>query len=160
MLAAHQRGLKVAHKRQPNFDFENERKAYDEKVLEMRRKHKDDYWHLQTQVENQYIERHKRERITKLAYDMDLWRTQICNISWMSVKKMDTLKAREDRLITIMKHQDIAENRRLMTNRYMLDAMQLESRRWPKMVDLDTKISAEFVLPQTILNYTDYQEKL
>jgi hypothetical protein len=40
----------------------------------MRVKHKKDYWEMQTQVENQYIQQHKMERIAKYDYDMVNWR--------------------------------------------------------------------------------------
>jgi hypothetical protein len=42
----------------------------------------------------------------------------------------------------------------------MLDAMVIESRRWPKLDDLDKSISTNIILPQTVLNYAEYQEKL
>jgi hypothetical protein len=100
------------------------------------------------------------ERITKMRDDMDRWRTQICNISYMTTKKMVNLQAREDRLLETMQHQDIAEGKRKVINRYMLDAMQIESKRWPKLNDLDNTITTKFILPQTVLNFTEYQEKL
>lgn len=73
---------------------------------------------------------------------------------------MKYLKEREDRILGIMHFKDIGENRRKLTNRYMLDAMQLESRRWPKLGDLDNTVTSQFLLPQTVLNYSEYQEKL
>ena len=78
----------------------------------------------------------------------------------MTEKKMKALKKREDKLIETMQLKDIAENKRKMTNRYMLDAMQIDSKRWPKLNDLDNSITTNFLLPQTVLNYSDYQEKL
>jgi hypothetical protein len=59
-----------------------------------------------------------------------------------------------------MKHRDLQQGKRKMMNRYMLDAMQIESRRWPKINDLDTSIKTNIILPQTILNYSEYQDKL
>ena len=47
-----------------------------------------------------------------------------------------------------------------MENRYMLDALTIESRRWPKLGELDKTISTNIILPQTILNYGEYQNKL
>ena len=47
-----------------------------------------------------------------------------------------------------------------MENKYMLDALEMESRRWPKLNDLDKSITTNIVLPQTILNYSEYQLKL
>jgi hypothetical protein len=43
----------------------------------------------------------------------------------------------------------------------MLDALQIESTRsWPTLLNLDNKINVDVVLPQTILNYGEYQQKL
>lgn len=42
----------------------------------------------------------------------------------------------------------------------MLDAMTLESKRWPKLDDLDNSIETNIILPQTILNHDEYQQKI
>jgi hypothetical protein len=42
----------------------------------------------------------------------------------------------------------------------MLDVMQVDSRKWPTLADLNTKVDENVVLPQTILNYGEYQKKL
>ena len=47
------------------------------------------------------------------------------------------LEKKEKTLLETMRHQDIAEGKRKMENRYMLDTMVIESRRWPKLNDLD-----------------------
>ena len=39
-----------------------------------------------------------------------------------------------------MRDADVKEGKRRMENKYMLDAMQLESKRWPKLNDLDKSI--------------------
>jgi hypothetical protein len=40
----------------------------------------------------------------------------------------------------------------------MLDAMQIEAtRQWPTLLNLDVKIDADVVIPQTILNFGEYQ---
>ena len=59
-----------------------------------------------------------------------------------------------------MREHDISEGKRRMENRYMLDALTIESRRWPKLGELDKTISTNIILPQTILNYGEYQNKL
>jgi len=59
-----------------------------------------------------------------------------------------------------MRDRDIKEGKRKMVNRYMLDAMQIESRRWPKLDDLENSITTNIILPQTVLNYAEYQNKL
>lgn len=38
--------------------------------------------------------------------------------------------------------------------------MTIDSRRWPKLENLDESIKTNVVVPQTILNYTEYQMKL
>ena len=59
-----------------------------------------------------------------------------------------------------MRNHDIAEGKRRLENRYKLDAMTIDSRRWPKLDDLDNTIATNVILPQTVLNYADYQNKL
>ena len=59
-----------------------------------------------------------------------------------------------------MHRHDIAEGKRRLENRYKLDAMTIDSRRWPKLGDLDNTIATNVLLPQTILNYGEYQMKL
>ena len=115
---------------------------------------------MQTSVENQYLKEYKEERVLKQATDMAKWRTQICNISWAAEKKLDQLQKRENKLLETMRQKDVNDGKRKMTNRYMLDAMQIESRRWPKLDDLEGSIQTNIILPQTILNYSEYQDKL
>jgi hypothetical protein len=155
-----QRFLRKATRREINVEFEVERKDYQNKVAAIRKNHKQEFWDMHTQVENFHIDQHKAERVDKMDFDMTKWRTQICNISWMSQKKMKTLAEREEKLLGTMQMKDIKENKRKLLNKYKLDAMQMESQRWPKLKDLDHTITTNYVLPQTVLNYTDYQEKL
>lgn len=91
---------------------------------------------------------------------MDRWRTQICNISFETKKKFEYLQKREDELMRKMREADVADGKRRLENRYKLDAMQIDSRRWPKIEDLDNSITTNIILPQSILNYGEYQLKL
>lgn len=78
----------------------------------------------------------------------------------MTQNKMAHLQKREDKILKNMLDEDIREGKRRMENRYMLDAMTLESKRWPKLQDIDDKYDTKILLPQTILNYAEYQLKL
>ena len=98
------RPLRVAHRREPLHDFENERKAFKTTLKDIRVQHKQDYWNTQTQVENEYLRTYKEERVTKMADDMARWRTQICNISLMTEKKMTALQKREHKLLATMRN--------------------------------------------------------
>ena len=69
---------------------------------------------------------------------------------------MAHLQKREDKILKNMLDEDIREGKRRMENRYMLDAMTLESKRWPKLQDIDDKYDTKILLPQTILNYAEY----
>jgi hypothetical protein len=42
------RALRTGHKREANWQFENERKAFEKLVSEQRKVHKADYWDNQT----------------------------------------------------------------------------------------------------------------
>jgi len=52
-----------------------------------------------------------------------------------------------------MADADIEDGKRLLENRYMLDAMQIESRRWPKVTEDKVELDTKFMIPQTVLNY-------
>lgn len=47
---------KLFIKKKRNLEFEKERKEYNEKMKVYRRKHLQEFWQEQTQVENTYIE--------------------------------------------------------------------------------------------------------
>lgn len=78
---------------------------------------------------------------------MDRWRTQICNISYEMKKKLAYLQKREDELMRKMREADIEDGKRRLENKYKLDAMQIDSRRWPKLADLDGSVTTNVLLP-------------
>lgn len=61
-----------------------------------------------------------------------------------------------DRMI----RKDREDTKKALQTKIMLDIMQIESRKWPTLLDLNQKINENVVLPQTILNYGEYQQKL
>ena len=73
---------------------------------------------------------------------------------------MNDLKKKEQDLLHKMRVRDLNETKRAMDNRLMLDVMQVDSRKWPTLGDLNQKVDENVVLPQTILNYGEYQQKL
>ena len=161
MLAQPQtRSLRVAFQKRVNHCFERERREFKERVKQLRKQHKEDYWKTQTMVENDFLRQHKDDRIQKHSYDMVKWRTQICNISYQTEKKLNHLAERENRLLKTLRAKDVQAGKQKMLDRYMLDTMQIESKRWPKLNDLDHSIHSNVLIPQTVLNYHDYQAKL
>lgn len=75
-------------------------------------------------------------------------------------RQMNDLKKKEQDLLHKMRVRDLNETKRAMDNRLMLDVMQVDSRKWPTLGDLNQKVDENVVLPQTILNYGEYQQKL
>lgn len=71
-------------------------------------------------------------------------------------RQMRELHEKEQRLLTRMKVKDIYDTKKTMENRMMLDVMQIDSRKWPTLADMNTKVDENVVLPQTILNYGEY----
>ena len=140
--------------------MEEEKRVYSEKMSVQRKVHLKEYWERQTQVENTYLERYQTERIAKQRRDLDKWRTAICNISMHTKRQMNDLKKKEQDLLHKMRVRDLNETKRAMDNRLMLDVMQVDSRKWPTLGDLNQKVDENVVLPQTILNYGEYQQKL
>lgn len=60
-----------------------------------------------------------------------------------------------------MRMMDIKLLRNQMDKKLQLDAMQIESQHtWPTLGNLDERINEHVVVPQTILNFEEYQDKL
>ena len=129
-------------------------------MKELRKKHLKEYWERQTQVENAYLDKFREERMAKQKRDLDRWRTSICNIALHTKKQITELQQKENRLLQKMKIRDLYDTKKKMENRMMLDVMEIDSRKWPTLLDLNTKVNENVVLPQTILNYGEYQKKL
>lgn len=60
-----------------------------------------------------------------------------------------------------MKIEDIKNMRRGIENKLMLDLMQMEcDKYWPTLANVNQRIETEVIIPQTILNFGEYQTKL
>lgn len=59
-----------------------------------------------------------------------------------------------------MTAKDIRETKKALEKKIMLDMMQIESKRWPSLSDMNQKVDENVILPQTILNYGEYQKKI
>lgn len=59
-----------------------------------------------------------------------------------------------------MRRKDLMDTKKAIENRLMLDTMQIDARRWPTLLDINEKINDNVILPQTILNYGEYYNKL
>ena len=59
-----------------------------------------------------------------------------------------------------MRKKDLVDSKKAMQNMLMLKAMEIDSKKWPTIFDINKKIDDTVVLPQTILNYGEYQKKL
>lgn len=140
--------------------MEEERRVYAEAMSKLRKQHLQEYWERQTQVENAYLERWQVERREKQRRDMDRWRTAICNIAMHTKKQITGLQKKELTLLEKMRRRDLKETKRAMDNRIMLDVMEVDSRKWPTLTNLNERVDENVVLPQTILNYGEYQQKL
>jgi hypothetical protein len=111
-------------------------------------------------VENAYLERYQVERQAKQRRDLDKWRTAICNIAMHTKRQIQDLQTKERALLERMRRVDLKQTKKAMDNRLMLDVMQVDSAKWPTLTTLNDKINENVVLPQTILNYGEYQQKL
>jgi len=92
---------------------------------------------------------------------MNRWRTSIARIAMTTRDKVEYLEKREERMLENMRQADIKNMRRKMGNKLMLDAMQIEyDRYWPTLGTIEQKIDADVIIPQTVLNFGEYQQKL
>lgn len=75
-------------------------------------------------------------------------------------RQMQDLQKKERALLERMRRVDLKQTKKAMDNRLMLDVMQVDSAKWPTLTTLNEKVNENVVLPQTILNYGEYQQKL
>ena len=88
---------------------------------------------------------------------MDRWRTAICKMAINAQDHIKYLEKREERTLEAMRMKDIKNMRKSLQNKMMLDTMDMDAEKnWPTMANLQDKIDADVVIPQTILNYKDY----
>ena len=60
-----------------------------------------------------------------------------------------------------MKIKDIKNMRQGIENKLMLDLMQMEcDKYWPTLANVNERIETNVIIPQTILNFGEYQTKL
>ena len=60
-----------------------------------------------------------------------------------------------------MRRSDIKQTRKRVSDKLMLNAMEIEQNRfWPSLSTLDSKIDSDVIIPQTVLNFGEYQAKL
>ena len=98
---------------------------------------------------------------TKQRNDMDRWRTSICTIAKNTKDHLDHLKKKETRTLENMRMADIKNLRKQINDKMMLRGLEMEANKnWATMANLNSKIEADVVIPQTILNYTEYHQKL
>lgn len=85
---------------------------------------------------------------------MDKWRTQICQISKKTKDNIKFLEEKERKTLESMRQQDIRNMRRTIGNKLMLDGLEMEAEKhWPTLANLSSKIDADVIIPQTVLNY-------
>ncbi len=85
--------------------------------------------------------------MAKQKRDLDRWRTTICNVALHTKKQITDLQGKEGKLYQKMKVKDLFDTKKKMENRMMLDVMEIDSRKWPTLADLNTKINENVVLP-------------
>ena len=74
-------GVRVRVAREINYTFENERKQLKVDMAKRRKQHREEYWRMQTLIENKYLEDQRADMKKVNRQRMDKWRTQICQIS-------------------------------------------------------------------------------
>ena len=141
-------GLRVRVAREINYDFENERKKLKEDMKLRRKQYKQEYWQMQTQIENKHFEDFRAERKTKQRNDLDKWRTAICKMAKNAQDHVKYLEKKEERTLEKMRMTDIKNMRKSINNKMMLDSMDMDAEKnWPTMANLQDKIDADVIIP-------------
>lgn len=109
-------------------------------MKDVRSKHREDYWNMQTQIENKWLTEFQEERTKKLRDDMDRWRTNICTVSLATKNQLNYLDKKADKTLETMRRHDIKNTKLKMENTYMLDAFKMEQKRWPNLENLNESV--------------------
>lgn len=72
-------------------------------MKEYRKKHFKEFWDTQTQAENMYLERYKKERIQKQKNDMYRHLTNICTVSLHTQTKLKNLEKKNETILEKMR---------------------------------------------------------
>ena len=96
-------GVRIREAREINYDYENERKQMKADMKVRRKQHREEYWRMQTQIENKHFEDWRVEAKQKQRNDMDKWRTQICQIAKTTKDKIKYLEEREKKTLERMR---------------------------------------------------------
>ena len=154
-------GLRVRVAREVNYSYENDRKQLRRDMAVRRKQHREEYWRMQTLIENKYIEDMQSNMRQLQRKRMDKWRTQICNTAKTTKDHITWLEEREEKRLESMRMADIKNMRRNIGNKLMLDGLETEARKsWPTLGNLGAKIDVDVIIPQTVLNYPEYSNKL
>jgi hypothetical protein len=78
---------------------------------------------------------------------MDKWRTAVCNIAMHTKKQITDLKKKEQNMLEKIRLRDMRDTKKAMDNRVMLDVMEVDSRKWPTLSNLNEKVDENVVLP-------------
>ena len=71
------------------------------------------------------------------------------------------LEAKEAKTLETMRMADSRNMRKDIKNKLMLDGLEMEAaKHWPTMANLAHKIDTDVIIPQTILNFSEYQQKI
>ena len=105
-------GVRIRVAREINYSFENERKQLRVDMAERRKQHREEYWRMQTLIENKYLEDLRAELKKTNRRRMDKWRTQICKISKTTKDHISYLEQREQKRLEAMRMQDIKNLRK------------------------------------------------
>jgi hypothetical protein len=62
-------------------------------------------------------------------------------------KQINDLKKKEESLLGRMRIRDLKDTKKAMDTRLMLDVMEIDSRKWPTLADLNQKVDENVVLP-------------
>ncbi len=139
--------------------YQKEMKTYKQSISKLRNEYKNEYYQLNKEAENKWIEQYSKEQYEKYHRDMQKYRISVCKISMHTYKHMQFLKERDAALHEKHNLRDMKLAQESLERRMVLDALEIERQKWPTKENAE-QMGAEMIMPQSIISEEDYMERI
>jgi len=140
--------------------YDQERINYKQVLHEYRLKNIREYWERQTQIENNYIEKFHNEREQKRKDDLVRFRNSIVKISAGTKQKIEERDKNFEKSQNVLRGYLTEEYNKQQNRLHMVKMMNLDSKDWFSLENIEEKMKAQVIIPDFIYDQTSYYIKL
>lgn len=141
-------------------DFFDEKQAYKKIMREYRMKNIKEYTERQTQVENKYLENWEKLQQETFQRNLVKFRTSVVKISAGTQRHIAEKISNEDYKLSKLKKHMLEEEQKRQNRIRMLKFLNLDSRTWYNLENIESKMKAEVLIPDFVWDQTNYYVKL